>query len=87
VNEQWRATLGDRVARRCGDPQERFGAYGHLFGEWIDHGGPDAAGVEAGIRDYLAAAARVGRARGTALGVLLGAGGALLAVLAVRVLS
>lgn len=86
MNELWRATLSERVALRCGDPQERFASYGHLFGEWIDGraGPPD---VEDGIGEYLGAAARVGRARGTEIGVLLGLGGALLAVLAVWVLS
>jgi hypothetical protein len=82
----WRATLRERVARRCGDPRERFAGYGHLFGEWVD-GRSVPPDVEDGIAAYLGAAARVGRARGTAIGVLLGAGGALLAVLAIWLLS
>jgi hypothetical protein len=85
VSERWRVALRERVTRRCGDPRETFAAYGHLFGEWIDRG--RSAAVEAGIAGYLGTAARVGRWHGTVAGVLLGAGGGLLAVLVVRVLS
>lgn len=79
------------MLRRCGDPQERLSTHGHLFGEWIDHGASDRATpvntVEAEIGEYLASAARVGKARGSLVGVLIGTVGALIAVLIMWMVS
>ncbi len=83
--------LHARVSERCGDAEERFLAYGHHFGDWIDDG-PGAAlstvtRVETAIAEHLRVAARVGKGWGTVVGVVLGLVGSLVATLAIWALS
>jgi len=86
VNGAWRKALQERVARRCGAPDEQFSRYGHTFGDWVDAaagpGQPAFAEVEAGVAGYLGTAARTGRRWGTAAGTVLGVAAAALSFLA-----
>ncbi|MFI1993649.1 hypothetical protein [Actinoplanes sp. NPDC020271] len=87
-----RAVLRDRVAQRCGHPEDTFAPYQHKFGRWLD-AGPEApeddelTEVRAAVAGYLAVAAREGRRWGTATGVVLGGLGAVLTFLTIRALS
>jgi hypothetical protein len=91
MNSSWRGAFEHRVARRCGEPGERFARHGHTFGDWIDAapgaGQPAFAEVETGVAGYLGAAARVGRHWGTAVGAVLGGGAAALSFLLVRLVA
>jgi hypothetical protein len=78
------ASLRQRVVRECG-PGNKFAALGYLFGEWVRHEHAPSATVE-GVAPYLAAylaqAERIGRRRGTLVGLTLG-----LAVLAIVIMT
>ncbi|GAA2854760.1 hypothetical protein Acy02nite_73710 [Actinoplanes cyaneus] len=87
-----RAALRDRVAQRCGHPEDTFAAYQHKFGRWLDAGpqspeDDELAEVRVAVTGYLTAAAREGRRWGTATGVTLGGLGAVITFVTIRALS